>query len=70
MSRLEDFLGKNKKESFNKELLSKSDSKYQCQECELWSEESFFDRITYTLYWECPNNHQSKVELNVRSSGD
>jgi len=70
MSRLEDFLEKNKKETFSKESLKKSNSKYQCQECKLWSEESFFDIITYTLYWECPDKHQSKVELNVRSGGD
>lgn len=70
MSHLEDFLGKNKKNELDKTRLTRSESQYQCQECDLWSEESFFDIITSTLYWECTEGHQSKVELNVGSSGD
>jgi hypothetical protein len=69
MSRLEDFLNKDKENIINLDLLTKSDSKYQCVTCDLYSQDSYFDEREMIIYWYCENQHLSKVNL-VGESGD
>lgn len=67
MSRLEDFLSRSKQEQARTvtDMMEYSSNKYQCQTCDEWSNGSFFDSKTMTIYWDCPSGHQSKVALNV-----
>jgi len=67
MNSLERFL-KDSKRDDNKvktDMMDFSEKKYQCQQCNKWSNGSFFDHKTLTIYWDCPDGHQSKVVLSV-----
>lgn len=63
MSRLEDYLGKNKNDQPNFDHLEKTDKSYQCTECDEYSSGSYFDPLGMIIYWYCKNEHLSKVSL-------
>jgi hypothetical protein len=65
MSRLENFLGKDGQ--VNKSELSYVGKRYQCQVCDEFTNDSYSNPRTFTIYWYCSNDHESKVELNVGS---
>lgn len=65
MSRLDEFIGKGSDDP-DKSLMRKVGVKYQCQTCDLYTEDSYFNDQDMTMYWYCSNNHSSKVAIGVR----
>ena len=65
MSRLENFLGKDKEGRPDLDRLQKVDKKYQCQQCEKYCDAAYFDEKSYMMYWYCDEDHESKVSLIV-----
>jgi hypothetical protein len=63
MNRLEEFLDKNPKQ--NRENLRKVSKRYQCQKCNDYTDETYINDKTMTIYWYCNEGHESKVELSV-----
>jgi hypothetical protein len=58
MSRLEDFL---KKDKINVDKLKPLNNKYQCQTCDEFTTDSYLDESQYLIIWYCSQKHESKV---------
>lgn len=68
MNNIENFLKSSRKdedELVDTSLMEPVGKQYQCQKCDLWSNDSFLDRRAMIIYWSCEVGHQSKVVLNV-----
>lgn len=63
MSRLEEFLDKNPKQ--DRSNMRKVSKRYQCQQCNEYTFETYIDDKTMVIYWYCDQGHESKVALNV-----
>ena len=60
MSRLEDFLNKNK---IDITKLISLGNKYQCQTCDEYTHNSYLDESQYLIIWYCSQQHESKVTI-------
>jgi hypothetical protein len=67
MSRLDDFLNKNKEEVPDMSAFEKLDKRYPCQHCNRASVEAYFDERAYVIHWVCPNNHLSSVRIDGKN---
>lgn len=63
MSRLEEFLDKNPRQ--DRSNMRKVSKRYQCQQCNEYTLETYINDQTMTIYWYCDQGHESKVELRV-----
>jgi hypothetical protein len=60
MKNFEDFLGK---DNLNLNNLEKINKKYQCQTCDEYTKDSYFDEKQHIIYWFCSQKHESKVSI-------
>jgi hypothetical protein len=63
MNRLEEFLDKNPKQ--DRSNMRKVSKRYQCQQCNEYTSETYINDLTMIIYWYCDQGHESKVELHV-----